>query len=97
MVSFDPVTEKEEHPSAQKKSCSQDPFCKKQKDNPGKNHWDSNAMQEFIPAGLVLVMRHVVRQARHERLLSALIVAAQVWWEDSHRRNETLYRNGAVC
>src|SRR6266481_2578855 len=74
MVSLDPVAEKKKHPSAEKKSCSQDPFCEKQKDNPGKNHRDSNAMQEFVPVGLVLVivLRHVVRQARHlAHLLSA--------------------------
>ena len=67
MVSLDPVAEKKKHPSAQENSCSQDPFCEKQKDNPDKNHRDTNAMQEFVPAGfvLVIVLRHVVRQARH--------------------------------
>src|SRR5260370_8216355 len=67
MVSLDPVAEKEKHPSTQKKSRSQDPFCEEQKDNPGKNHRDANAMEEFVPAGflLVIVLRHVVRQARH--------------------------------
>jgi hypothetical protein len=67
MVSLDPVAEKEKRPSAEKKSCSQDPFCEKQKDYPGKDHRDPNAMQEFIPAGLVLVivLCHVVRQTRH--------------------------------
>src|SRR6266849_7848704 len=69
MVSLDPVAEKQEHPSAQKKSRSQDPSREKQKDNPGKNHRDTNAMQGFVPAGfvLVIVLRHVACQARHQR------------------------------
>src|SRR5713101_9029742 len=67
MISFNPVAEKQEHPSTQKKSRSPGPFHKEEKDNPGKNHRDTNAMQEFVPAGFVfvIVLRHVVRQARH--------------------------------
>ena len=67
MVSFNPVAEKEKYPSAQKKSRSQGPFHEDEKDYPGKNHRDTNAMEEFVPAGfvLVIVLRHVVRQARH--------------------------------
>src|SRR6266851_5223525 len=69
IVSLNPVAEKQEHPSTQKKSRSPGPFHKEEKDNPGKNHRDTNAMQEFVPAGfvLVIVLRHVVRQARHKR------------------------------
>src|SRR6266404_9855010 len=69
MVSFNPVPEKQKYPSAQKKSRSPSPFHEDKKDNPGKNHRDTNAMQEFVPAGfvLVIVLRHVVRQARHKR------------------------------
>ena len=66
MVSLDPVAEKKERPPAQKKSRSQDPFCEEQKDNPGKNHRDTDTMQEFVPAGfvLVIVLRHVVRETQ---------------------------------
>jgi hypothetical protein len=69
MVSLDPVAEKEKHPSTEKKSCSPNPFHEDEKDNPGKNHRDTDTMQEFVPAGfvLVIVLRHVVRQARHKR------------------------------
>src|SRR6266852_2974801 len=67
MVSLNLVAEKQKHPSAEKKSRSPSPSHKEEKDNPGKNHRDTNAMQEFVPAGfvLVIVLRHVVRQARH--------------------------------
>jgi hypothetical protein len=67
MVSLDPVAEKQKRPSAQKESSSPSPFHEKEKDNPGKNHRDTNTMQEFVPAGFVfvIVLRHVVRQARH--------------------------------
>src|SRR6266404_9591705 len=69
MVSFNAVAEKKEHPSAYKKSRPPDPFHKKEQDDASKNHGDANAMQEFIPVGfvLVVVLRHVVRQARHQR------------------------------
>src|SRR5437879_8777981 len=99
MVAFNPVAEKQERPSTEKKSSSQNPFCEKQKDNPGKNHRDTNAMQEFIPAGfvLVIVLRHVVRQARHlAHLLSARRRLPKVWWEDSHLENETVYLNARI-
>src|SRR5437016_13566956 len=99
MVSLDPVAEKKKHPSAQENSRSHDPFCEKQKDDPGKNHRDTNAMQEFVPAGLVLVivLRHVVRQARHlAHLLSARRRLPKVWWEDSHLGNEILYLTGRI-
>src|SRR5260370_4639646 len=69
MVSLDPVAEKEKHPSAQKKSRSPGPFHEQEKGHPRKYHRDANTMQEFVPAGfvLVIVLRHVVRQARHKR------------------------------
>src|SRR5467141_3129405 len=91
MVSLDPVAEKEKHPPTQKKSRSQDPFCEEQKDNPGKNHRDANAMEEFVPAGfvLVIVLRHVVRQARHlAHLLSAMVRLPKGLVGDSHRSNK---------
>jgi len=67
MVALNPVTEKQKRPSAQKKSRSPDPSHEKEKDDPYKNHRDTNTMQEFVPAGcvLVIVLRHVVRQSRH--------------------------------
>jgi hypothetical protein len=68
-VSFDAVAEKEKYPSAHKESRSPDPFHKQKQNNPGKNHGNAKAMQELIPSGLMLVvvLSHVVRQARHER------------------------------
>src|SRR5712671_5369773 len=79
MVSLNPVTEKQKHPSAQKKPRSPDPFHENEEDKPGKNHRDTNAMQEFVPAGfvLVIVLRHVVRQARHSAPPVSHPVAAQ--------------------
>src|SRR5882762_476221 len=69
MISFNAVAQKKQYPSAYKKSRSPDPFHRKEQDDASKNHGDANAMQELIPAGfvLVVVLRHVVRQARHQR------------------------------
>src|SRR5258708_27964764 len=68
-VSLNAVAEKEKYPASQKKSSSPNPFHEKEKNNSGKNHGDANSMQKLVPAGFVLaiVLRHVVRQARHER------------------------------
>src|SRR6267143_2782082 len=78
MVSFNSMAEKKEHPSADKKSRSQHPFHKKEKDDASKNHGDAKAVQEFIPAVfvLVIVLSHVVRQARHQRTSCQPIPAA---------------------
>src|SRR6267143_5088375 len=97
MVSLDLMAEKQKHPSAQKKSRSPGPFHEKKKSNPSKNHRDANTMQEFVPAGfvLVIVLRHVVRQARHlAHLLSAMVRPPKGLVGDSHRSNKTVYRIG---
>src|SRR5260370_36044734 len=69
MISFNPMAQKKKNPPAKKKSCAPNPFCENEKNDAGKNHGDTDAVQEFVPAGfvLVIVLRHVVRQARHER------------------------------
>jgi len=69
MVSFNAVAEKKKNPSTSKKNCSPNPFHKNEQDYAGENHRNANAMQELIPARfvLVIVLRHVVRQARQKR------------------------------
>src|SRR6266852_5313105 len=95
MISFNPVAEKKKNPPAQKKSRCPSPFHKEEKNDAGKNHGDTNAVQEFIPAGfvLVIVLRHVVRQVRHERTSCQTNVAGMIRWGDNHRRIVTLYLN----
>jgi hypothetical protein len=68
-VALNAVAEKEKHPSADKKSRCPNPFCEEEQDEPDKNHRDPDTVQEFIPAGFmfVIVLRHVVRQAWHQR------------------------------
>src|SRR5712691_9201793 len=87
MISFNPV--------AEKKSSSPGPSRKEQKNDAGKNQGNTNAVQEFIPAGfvLVIVLRHVVRQVRHERTSCQPNVAGMIRWGDNHRRIVTLYLN----
>lgn len=67
MISFNPVAEKQERPSAKKKSCSPYPLHEKKQDDSGKNQGDSDTMQQPVPdrTVLVIVLLHVVRQARH--------------------------------
>jgi hypothetical protein len=67
MISFNPVAQKQERPSAKKKSRSPNPLHEKEQDNSGKNHGHSDTMQQLVPDGtvLVIVLLHVVRQARH--------------------------------
>jgi hypothetical protein len=50
-------------------------------------------VQQFIPAGfvLVIVLRHVVRQVRHERSSCQPQVAGMIRWGDNHREILTLY------
>src|SRR6266478_909294 len=68
-ISLNAVAEKKKHPPANKKSRSPNPLHKKEQDDAGKNHRDPDTMQESIRAGcmFVIVLRHVVRQARHQR------------------------------
>lgn len=69
MVSFNSVAEKQEHPPTEKKSRSPNPFHENEKDKPGKNHRDADTMQQLVRGRfvLVVVLRHVVRQVRHQR------------------------------
>src|SRR6266850_172915 len=99
MVSFNAVAEKKEHPSAYKKSRSPNPFHKKEQDDAGKNHGDANAMQESIPGGfvLVVVLRHVVRQARHQRTsCQPISTAIESRRGNNHRGIQTVYSNREV-
>jgi hypothetical protein len=66
MITLNPVTKKQEHPSADEERAAPKPLGKKKQNQPGKNHRDANAMKKFVPAGrvFVIVLRHVVRQTQ---------------------------------
>jgi hypothetical protein len=66
MVTFDPVTQEQERPTAKEESAAGKPSGEKKQDQPGKNHRDANSMQQLVPAGrvFVIVLRHVVRQTQ---------------------------------
>src|SRR5215470_4057515 len=67
MISFHPVSEKQKHPSAKKESRAPNPLHEQKKNDPRKNHGDADGMEQFVRSGfvLVIVLSHVVRQARH--------------------------------
>ena len=64
MIAFDPVSQEQQRPSADKKSRSPDPFRQDQQSEADKNHRNPDAVQQLIPDGsvFVIVLRHVVRQ-----------------------------------
>src|SRR5208282_3527044 len=84
MVPLDFVSQKEENPSANEETRSPNPFGQNQQNHPQKNHGDADTMEQFVPAGrvLVIVLRHIVRQARH---------SAPPCGGGPLRGNETLY------
>ena len=67
MIAFHPVSEKQKHPPPEEKSPAPNPLHKQQKNNPRKNHGDADGVQHLVRSRsvLVVVLCHVVRQARH--------------------------------
>src|SRR2546430_7001997 len=47
-ISFHPVSEKQKHPPPKKQCRSPNPLQEKHKDNPRKNHGDTDGMQELV-------------------------------------------------
>src|SRR5215475_16190199 len=80
MVAFELVSEKQQHPSTEEKSHAPNPLHQEKKNDACKNHGDSDAMQQFVRSGfvLVIVLRHVVRQARHVAHLLSAVPGCQV-------------------
>ena len=66
MIPFDPVAQEQEHTAAHEERPSPDPFREKEQNESGKDHGNTNAVQQFIPAGrvFVIVLRHVVCQTQ---------------------------------
>jgi len=75
MVAFHPVSEKQKHPPAKEKSRAPNPPHEKEKDDPREDHGDADGMQQLVRSGfvLVIVLCHVVRQARHVAHLPAAL------------------------
>ena len=66
MIAFDPVSQEQEYPAAHEERSAPNPFSEQEQDEPGKDHGNADAVQQFVPAGrvFVIVLRHVVRQTQ---------------------------------
>src|SRR5215472_15546263 len=86
MISFHPVSEKQKHPTAKKKSRAPNPLHEKKKDDSRKNHGDADGMQQLVRGGFVfvIVLCHVVRQAWHVAHLPAAGCVCQIACGDFH-------------
>ena len=75
MVSLQLVSEKQQHPPAKEKSRAPNPLHKQKKNDPHKNHGYADSMQQLVRRGFVfvIVLCHVVRQARHVAHLPAAL------------------------
>jgi len=71
MIAFDSVTQKEQNPAANKKGRAKNPFHEKQTGYSCEDQGNPDAMKHFVQSGRVLmvVLRHVVRQAGHQAQL----------------------------
>ena len=80
------MSEKQKHPTAKKKSRAPNPLHEKKKDDPRKNHGDSECVQHLVRSGVVfvIVLCHVVRQAWHVAHLQAAGCGCQVARGDIH-------------
>ena len=64
IIAFNPMAQEQQHPSANEKCKSPDPFRQDQQNEPDENHRDTDTVQQFVPdrSVFVVVLRHVVRQ-----------------------------------
>src|SRR5215468_7103394 len=66
-VAFNAMSQKQESPACHKNRQTQDPLGQNHENGAHEDHRDAHAVQHLVPdrGMLVIVLRHIVRQARH--------------------------------
>jgi hypothetical protein len=85
MIAFHAMAQEQKTPAAEKQNSAQDPLRQDQKNDTSENQRNTDAMQELVPGGrvLMIVPVHVARQTWHSR--------NSAWGR--YLRSYTVYRN----